>query len=63
MKTRNAIKHFGSQAEIARTLDIAESTVSRWGEVVPFKWALVLQEKTDDLLMVNINDYRNRKAS
>ncbi|MFM5577091.1 Cro/CI family transcriptional regulator [Aeromonas veronii] len=35
MKKEDAISYFGSAAELARSLNISEPAVSRWGETIP----------------------------
>lgn len=35
MKTKAAIRYFGSQAELARALGIKRASVCGWGETVP----------------------------
>ncbi|EZH80398.1 Cro/CI family transcriptional regulator [Aeromonas hydrophila] len=35
MKKADAIKFFGSAAELARKLNISEAAVSQWGETIP----------------------------
>jgi len=39
MKVKNAAKHYKSKAEIARKLGLERSTVTKWGEIVPLKYA------------------------
>ena len=35
MKKEDAITYFGSAAELARSLNISEPAVSRWGDTIP----------------------------
>ncbi|WP_421261145.1 Cro/CI family transcriptional regulator [Aeromonas jandaei] len=35
MKKEDAISYFGSAAELARSLNISEPAVSRWGDTIP----------------------------
>ena len=35
MKTKEAIQHFGTAAELARSLDIFPAAVYQWGEYPP----------------------------
>ncbi|PTS80436.1 Cro/Cl family transcriptional regulator [Aeromonas sp. HMWF036] len=35
MKKEDAINYFGSAAELARSLNISEPAVSRWGDTIP----------------------------
>jgi DNA-binding transcriptional regulator YdaS (Cro superfamily) len=46
VRTEDAVKHFGSQAALARTLRITRSAVSQWGDRVPERQALRLQALT-----------------
>lgn len=61
MKIDQAVKHFGSQAKLARVLDFSDSAISRWkerGEVVPFKTALKLNNITGGALDLVLKDYQ-----
>ena len=35
MRTTDAVKHFGTQVELAKALGITEGAVSQWGESPP----------------------------
>ena len=35
MKKEDTISYFGSAAELARSLNISEPAVSRWGDTIP----------------------------
>lgn len=39
MRTQDVVKHFGSQAAVARSIGITAAAVSQWGELVPFESA------------------------
>lgn len=43
MKTADAIRHFGTQAALARALGVSKQAVAQWGEVVPDGRAYQLQ--------------------
>lgn len=43
MLKKDAIKYFGSQAEICRQLAISTAAVAKWGEVIPIESALALE--------------------
>lgn len=61
MKIQNAIKHFGSAANLARTLDMTDSAISRWkerGDIVPLKSALKLNNFTGGALDLELSDYK-----
>lgn len=53
MLKADAIAHFGSQAKIARALNITEAAVSLWGDVVPEGSAYKLESVTRRVLRVN----------
>lgn len=53
MRTAIAIKHYGSQAALARALNITRSAVSQWGPIVPEGAAYKLQSLTDGKLKVD----------
>ena len=56
MNTAAAIDFFGSKYAIAQALGIKRQALSRWGDSVPLKWALVLERITDGELRVT-NDF------
>lgn len=58
MRTKQAIKHFGSQTRVADILGINRSAVNRWGEVVPIKRAWELERLSKYKLSMRIGDYR-----
>lgn len=46
MKTEEAVKHFGSKANLARALGIKRQAVVQWGEYVPLGRAYQIQVLT-----------------
>lgn len=58
MRTKQAIKYFGSQAAVARAAGVNRSAVHRWGDVVPIKRAWVLERKSKGKVAMRIGDYR-----
>ena len=52
MNTAAVIALYGSNSAIAQALGITKQALSRWGESVPLKWALVLERITDGELQV-----------
>ena len=58
MKKKDAIKYYGSEANIARTLKISRQAVNKWGKVVPVRSAIRLTEKADGMLDFKPGDYR-----
>jgi len=57
LKTQ-AIKEFGSGYKIAKELGIAQSTISRWGEIVPAQYAIALEALRPGRLKFNKEFYR-----
>ena len=60
MKIKQAVRHFGTQREIARILGLTEAAVSKWkvrGTVVPFKAALRLVRASEGELAIGLKDY------
>lgn len=47
MKKEDVIKHFGKRNKVAKALGYQKSTISNWGEVVPFVSALRLHRISD----------------
>ncbi|QTL94013.1 Cro/CI family transcriptional regulator [Aeromonas jandaei] len=50
MKKEDAISYFGSAAELARSLNISEPAVSRWGDTIPKGRAYQIEVLTDGKL-------------
>jgi len=50
MKTKDAIKHFGSASNLAEALKISRAAISQWGEYVPEGKAFKLQVMTAGVL-------------
>ena len=50
MKTRDAIKHFGTQAELARALGIQRQSIKSWGEDVPLARQYQIEKLTEGQL-------------
>ncbi len=60
MKIKEAIRHFGSQAEVARVLGYTSAAVSVWkgrGKVIPFKAAMRLVKASEGQLAISLKDY------
>ena len=60
MKIKQAVRHFGTQREIARILGLTEAAVSKWkvrGTVVPFKPAMRLVRASEGELAIGLKDY------
>jgi transcriptional regulator with XRE-family HTH domain len=50
MKKSQAVKHFGSQSEIARRCGLTRQAVQKWPAVVPFYWQHYLAAISDGKL-------------
>ena len=50
MRTKQAIKHFGSAAKLARSLGISRQSVHDWGDVVPEGRAYQIEVLTEGAL-------------
>jgi transcriptional repressor of cell division inhibition gene dicB len=46
MKTKDAIRHFGSASALARALGIWKTAVSQWGDTVPQRRAFEIERLT-----------------
>lgn len=51
MRTKQAIKHFGSAAALAKALGITRQSVHDWGDEVPEGRAYQLEVMTDGVLI------------
>ena len=58
MKVKNAVTHYKSKAEIARKLDLKRSTITKWGDIVPLKYAWELYYQSHGRVAVGLADYR-----
>jgi DNA-binding transcriptional regulator YdaS (Cro superfamily) len=61
MLTQTAIEHFGSQAEIARQLEISTAAVAKWGDTVPEGSAYKIESITAGKIKVDPEFYRELK--
>lgn len=57
MKKTDVIAHFGTQAEITRVLGISKAFVSQWDDIIPEKYALLLEKITDGILVYDPQEY------
>lgn len=60
MKTKSALKYFGTKSRIACACGITKQAVSQWGEIVPLKQARKLREKSRYQLAMCFSDYREK---
>jgi hypothetical protein len=64
MLKHDAIHFFGTQASLAKALDITTGAISQWGEHVPESQAYKLQIITGGRLQVDPSCYKpNRQAA
>ena len=57
MKVKDAAAHFGSKAALARNLGLERSTVTKWGDIVPLKWAMLVRCCTKKRVALRLSDY------
>ncbi|WP_245677557.1 Cro/CI family transcriptional regulator [Candidatus Arsenophonus triatominarum] len=60
MLKKNVIDYFGGTVATATVLNISKSTVSLWEEVVPWKYALLIEKLTKKNLMLEVDLYQNK---
>lgn len=61
MYTKDAVKHFGTRAEIARRLKTrTKSAVYQWGDIVPLLAAHELEAISDGAVSVNLTAYKRQ---
>ncbi|WP_339057365.1 Cro/CI family transcriptional regulator [Candidatus Regiella endosymbiont of Tuberolachnus salignus] len=58
MQKKEVITHFGSTTATAKALGISKSTVSLWKEIIPWKYALLIEKVTEHDLTYNSAWYR-----
>jgi DNA-binding transcriptional regulator YdaS (Cro superfamily) len=64
MRTKQAIKHFGSAAALAKALGITRQSVHDWGDEVPEGRAYQLEVMTDgELIAPRPKQQPERRAS
>lgn len=57
MLKTTVIKHFRGTVATATALNISKSTVSLWGDVIPWKYALLIAAATAGSVPFNWEDY------
>lgn len=57
MRKSTVIEHFRGTVATATALNISKSTVSLWGDVIPWKYALLIAAATAGSLPFNWRDY------
>jgi len=63
MLKENCINHFGTQAALAKALNISTPAVSVWGLVIPEKQAFRLQRLTEGVLLYDETHYQTTQAA
>lgn len=63
MRTSEVIEHFGSQAAVARALNIKPPSVAEWGETVPPLRQLQIEKITGGKFKAAPNVFEKRAAS
>lgn len=58
MKTKDAIKHFGSAAKLAAALGISRPAISQWGTIVPLGSAALIEKLTSGDVSIDPACYR-----
>jgi len=59
----DCITHFGTQAALAKELNISSPAISVWGSVIPEKQAFRLQRITDGVLAYDEAHYQTDQAA
>lgn len=62
MRKKDVIEHYGTEAEVARALEISRQAVNNWPDIVPEPTAYKIQVLTNNKLKVDPKLY-DRKAS
>ncbi|MGG6116032.1 Cro/CI family transcriptional regulator [Salmonella enterica] len=60
MKKTEVLTHFGGTSATGKALGISKSTVSLWGEVIPWRYALLVSEVTGNAIKFDRADYPDR---
>ncbi|SUP83796.1 Cro/CI family transcriptional regulator [Yersinia wautersii] len=60
MKKTEVLAHFSGTSATGKALGISKSTVSLWGEKVPWQYALLISEITGGSLKFSRADYSER---
>ena len=59
MRTSDVVSHFGTQAAVARALNITRAALQSWGDLVPPYRAMQLEQLTDGKLHYDPIRYRS----
>ncbi|MGK0600357.1 Cro/CI family transcriptional regulator [Yokenella regensburgei] len=60
MKKSQVLNHFGGTTPAARAIGVSKSTVSLWGETIPWQYALLIAELTEGDMAFRREDYPTR---
>ncbi|UAN49721.1 hypothetical protein KGP26_18325 [Serratia sp. JSRIV002] len=60
MKKSEVLTHFGGTNATGKALGVSKSTVSLWGDVIPWQYALLISELTDNAMKFNRKYYPER---
>ncbi|EGL0769087.1 hypothetical protein IO954_005146 [Salmonella enterica subsp. enterica] len=63
MKKTDVLTHFGGTSATGKALGISKTTVSLWGEIIPWQYALLVSEVTDNAIKFDRTDYPDRFSS
>lgn len=63
MYKQHLIEYFGTATATAKALGVSKSTVSLWKEVIPWKYALLAEKRTDGALKYDPQAYGNSNSS
>lgn len=63
MKKTDVLTHFGGTSATGKALGISKTTVSLWGEIIPWRYALLVSEVTDNAIKFDRTDYPDRFSS
>ncbi len=58
MKTKQAVKVYGSEVAVARLLGVSRQAVNKWNGIIPLKRALTLERLSGGRLKLHLSDYR-----
>jgi len=66
MNKQDVISHYGTATKVATAIGVSKATVSLWKEVIPWKYALLIEKVSDGQLKYDHSMYQendNSKAS
>lgn len=60
MKKQAVLNHFGGTSATSRALGVSKTTVSLWKDHIPWQYALLVSEVTEQSLKFDRDDYPER---